>query len=150
MTAKLQLWWSPELSFVTKIGWIEFHLPTYNLLLSDKISSIFFLYCFDHLFRMNTTWRVRSSVTKLHPRCYSWRRNTKCDWFDWLWVRSPLEEMKYSSTFIFTFLRSDSKAKSQRWVPPFDSGKSFCRPCCVRDTAWSRFGLIWFENWTYQ
>ena len=30
---------------------------------------------------------------------------------DWLWVRSPLEEMKYLLKCIFPFLRSDIEAK---------------------------------------
>ena len=30
---------------------------------------------------------------------------------DWLWVRSPLEEIKYLFTFIFSFLRSDVSAE---------------------------------------
>ena len=30
---------------------------------------------------------------------------------DWLWVRYPLEEVKYSFTFIFSFLRSGAEAK---------------------------------------
>ena len=35
------------------------------------------------------------------------QRSTKCDCkTDWLWVRSPLEEMEYLFTFIFLFLRS--------------------------------------------
>ena len=34
----------------------------------------------------------------------SWRWGTKCDCkTDWLWVRSPLEEMKYFLKFIFPF-----------------------------------------------
>ena len=42
----------------------------------------------------------------------SWRRGTKCDCrIDWLWVRSPLKEMKYLFTFIFSFLRSGVEAK---------------------------------------
>ena len=28
---------------------------------------------------------------------------------DWLWVRSPLEEMKYLFTFVFSFLRSGAE-----------------------------------------
>ena len=36
----------------------------------------------------------------------SWRNGTRCDCkTDWLWVRSPLEEMKYLLKFIFPFLR---------------------------------------------
>ena len=30
---------------------------------------------------------------------------------DWLWVRSPLEEIKYTFKFIFSFLRSGVEAK---------------------------------------
>ena len=42
----------------------------------------------------------------------SWRRGIKCDCkIDWLWVRSPLEEMKYLLKFIFPFLRSGVEAK---------------------------------------
>ena len=42
----------------------------------------------------------------------SWRRDTKCDCkTDGLWVRSPLEEMKYLLKFIFPFLRSGVEAK---------------------------------------
>ena len=40
-------------------------------------------------------------------RCQSWRRGTKCDCKNvWLWVRSPLEEIKYLFKFIFPFFRS--------------------------------------------
>ena len=40
------------------------------------------------------------------------RRGTKCDCiFDWLWVRSPLEDMRYLLTFIFSFLRAGVEAK---------------------------------------
>ena len=42
----------------------------------------------------------------------SWRSGTKCGCkTDWLWVRSPLEEMKYLLKFIFPFLRSGVEAK---------------------------------------
>ena len=42
----------------------------------------------------------------------TWRRGTKCDCkIDWLWVRSPLAEVKYLFTFIFSFLRSGVEAK---------------------------------------
>ena len=45
-------------------------------------------------------------------RGQSWRSRTKCDCkTDWLWVRSPLEEMKYLLKLIFPFLRSGVKAK---------------------------------------
>ena len=84
----------------------------------------------------------------------SWRRGTKRDCkTEWLWVRSPLEEMKYLLKFIFPFLRSGVEAKARRWVLPLntqclqnlaESGDrsvltigSLCLPCFVRDTAWS-------------
>ena len=47
-----------------------------------------------------------------HNRGQSWRKGTKCDCkIDWLWVRLLLEEVKYSFTFIFSFLRSGVEAK---------------------------------------
>ena len=43
---------------------------------------------------------------------FGWRSSTKCDCkIDWLWVRSPLEKMKYVLKFIFPFLRSGVEAK---------------------------------------
>ena len=75
---------------------------------------------------------------------------TKCYYkTDWLWVRSPLEELKYLLKFIFPFLPSGVKAKrgvefSHSIRNPAESGKrsvltlgSLCLPCCVRDTSWS-------------
>ena len=39
-------------------------------------------------------------------------RGTNCDYkIDWLWVRSPLEEIKYLFSFIMSLLRSDVEAK---------------------------------------
>ena len=71
---------------------------------------------------------------------------------DWLWVRSPLEEVKYLFKFIFPFLRSGVETK--RGVEFCHSTRnasrirgeeseersvltlgSLCLPCCVRDTA---------------
>ena len=102
-------------------------------------------------------WFVNNSFVEIIMLCIvqlcrgpSWRSGTKCDCkTDWLWVRSPLEEMKYLLKFIFPFLRSGVEAK--RGVPPLnpqylqnsaESGKwsvltlgSLCLPCCVRDTA---------------
>ena len=55
---------------------------------------------------------------------------------EWLWVRSPLDEMKYLLKFTFPFLRSGLKAKR---------GVEFCHSTCsVRDTAWRWFNLIIF------
>ena len=42
----------------------------------------------------------------------SWRSGTRCDCkTDWLWVRSPLKEMKYLLKFISAFLRSGVEIK---------------------------------------
>ena len=42
----------------------------------------------------------------------SWRSGTRCDCkTDWLWVRSPLEEMKYLLKLIFPFIRSSVEVK---------------------------------------
>ena len=82
---------------------------------------------------------------------------TKCDCkIDWLWVRSPLGEVKYLFTFIFSFLRSGVEAKrgfefcnlyASHAMPPEFGGKlgtvclntRFPLPhtvgYCVRDTA---------------
>ena len=48
----------------------------------------------------------------IEKRGQSWRSGTEdyCK-TDWLWVRSPLEEMKYLLKFIFPFLRSGVEAK---------------------------------------
>ena len=44
---------------------------------------------------------------------------------DWLWVQSPLEEMKYLFTFIFSSLRSGFEAK--RGVEFRHSTRNACR-----------------------
>ena len=50
------------------------------------------------------------------------RRGTKCDCkTDWLWVRSPFEEVKYLFKFIFPFLRSGLKEKTRRWALTFNT-----------------------------
>ena len=46
---------------------------------------------------------------------------------DWLWVRSPLEEMKYLLTFIFSLW---CRGKAQRWVPPLKT------QCLGRSGKW--------------
>ena len=67
-----------------------------------------------------------------------------------LWIRSPLEGMNYYF-LMFLFIRSGSKAKARRWVPPLntqfskysaESGQwsvlslcSLCLPCCVRHSV---------------
>ena len=55
----------------------------------------------------------------------TWCSGTKCDCkTDWLWVRSPLEEMKYLLKFIFSFLRLVSRqsatfiSTTQNSMPP--------------------------------
>ena len=86
----------------------------------------------------------------------SWRSGTRCDCkTDWLWVWSPLEEMKYLLKFIFPFLRSGVEAKrgveyshstrnASRIRQKVGNGSVLtlgflCLPSCVRDTAWSWF-----------
>ena len=85
-------------------------------------------------------------------RDQSWRSGTRCDCkTDWLWVRSPLEEMKYLLKFIFPFLRSGVEVKrgvefchstrnTSRIRQKVGNGSvltlgSLCLPCCVRDIA---------------
>ena len=48
--------------------------------------------------------KIKSSPVEA-SRGAKWR-GTKCDCKNWLWVRSPLEEVKYLLKFIFPFLRS--------------------------------------------
>ena len=56
---------------------------------------------------------------------YTSRRGTKCDCkIDCLWVRSPLEEMKYLFKFIYSFLRSGIEAKRVEFRP---STRNACR-----------------------
>ena len=45
-----------------------------------------------------------------------------------LWVRSPLEEMKYLFKYIFSFLRSGVKKKARRQVLPLNTQ-------CLRNSA---------------
>ena len=65
------------------------------------------------------------SVWYLHQWGQSWRSGTKCDCkIDWLWVRSPLEEMKYLLKFYFHFFALVSRlsaalsSASQYAMPP--------------------------------
>ena len=56
------------------------------------------------------------TIFKLHIKIEAGRgtggRGTKCACKrDWLWVRSPLEEMKYLFKFIFPFLRAGLETK---------------------------------------
>ena len=51
---------------------------------------------------MTEWWYYFISFIFISVSDQSWRRNTKCDCKrDWLWVGSPLEEMKYLFKFIF-------------------------------------------------
>ena len=74
----------------------------------------------------------------------------KCDSKRW-WVRFPLEEMR---KFIFSFLRSgvENMEFLQYSAETGDQSVlticSLCLPCCVRDTAWSRF-VIYKSGKTY-
>ena len=50
---------------------------------------------------VNEVVYLESVLSRARPG-QSWRRGTKCDCkTDWLWLRSPLEEIKYLFTFIF-------------------------------------------------
>ena len=66
--------------------------------------------------------------------CKTVQTGTKCDCkIDWLWVRSPLEDMKYLFKFIFLFLCSGVEVE-RRWVPPLNT------PCLhnfSENGAWS-------------
>ena len=51
-------------------------------------------------------------INILYYKGRSWRSGTRCDCkTDWLWVRSPPEEMEYLLKFIFPFLRSGVEVK---------------------------------------
>ena len=50
---------------------------------------------------------------------------------EWLWVRSPLEEMKYLLKFIFPFLRSGVEAKR---------GVEFCHSTRNASRIWQKVG----------
>ena len=61
----------------------------------------------------------------------SWR-GTKCGCkIDWLWVRSPLEKMKYLLKFIFLLFRSGVEDNARRWVLPLNTQ-------CLQNSAESR------------
>ena len=75
--------------------------------------------------------------TIYYIRGQSWRRGTKCDCkVNWLWVRSPLEEMKYLYKFIFSFLRSGRRrvkstalsSATQHAMPP-EFGRKWGTEC---------------------
>ena len=52
----------------------------------------------------------------------SWHSATKCDCKrDWLWIRFPLEEIKYLLKFIFPFFRSGTKVKARRCISPLNT-----------------------------
>ena len=106
------------------------------------LNKIFFHYiCFIFVIKSNI--KIRGGR--------SWRRGTKCDCnIDWLWVRSPLEEVKYLFTFIFPFFRSGVEAKrgvefrhstrsdsriNGKWERCVLTLGSLCLPYYVRDTA---------------
>ena len=62
----------------------------------------------------------------------------------WLWVRSPLQKMNYF--LLFSFLRTATKEKARRCVPPPTNSAessersiltlgSLCLICCMRDIS---------------
>ena len=63
-----------------------------------------------------------SLVYVFHWWGQSWRRGIKCDCkIDWLWVWSPLDEMKYLFIFIFPFSSLWCRGKARRRVPPLNT-----------------------------
>ena len=58
-------------------------------------------------------------------QCQSWRTTCDCK-TDLLWVRSPLEEMKYLPKFIFPFLRSGHVTQH---VKPPEFGRKWGTEC---------------------
>ena len=72
---------------------------------------------------------LKKDIDCLLPGIYaggqSWRSGTKCDCkIGWLWVRSPLEKMKYLVTFIFSEASRGAAAQSVTVKPTgcgFDS-----------------------------
>ena len=103
--------------------------------------------------RMNYYLLIFSSQ-RVTVRGQSWRRGTKSDCkIDWLWVRTPFEEVKYLFTFIFSFLRSAINTKGgvefrHSTLNASNSAKSgerrvltlglFCRHYRMRDIKWGR------------
>ena len=95
--------------------------------LHEKVSLIFLIFLLIlivfYTFHLFTMLRVRG-----HP----WRSGTKCDCKpDWLWVRSPLEEMKYLLKFIFALVPRLSAALSsatQHAMPP-EFGRKWGTEC---------------------
>ena len=85
-----------------------------------------------------------------------WRKGTKCDCkHDWLWIRTPLNEMKYLFKFKFSFLRSDVEANrgvefclpmppefSRKWATECLNNRFPLAHFSVRDTARRWFYLI--------
>ena len=96
--------------------------------------------------------KINTRFFLLRPVVAQQQRGTKCDCKTaWLWVRFPLEEMKYLLKFIFPFLRSvvedkrgvefcHSTRNASRIRQKVENGVcvtrgSLCLPCSVRDTA---------------
>ena len=81
----------------------------YLFLVCDVIYHIIYVYvqlCFFK-YKISIKYGVPSYMIG-----QSWRSGTKWDCkTDWLWIRSPLEEMQYLLKFIFPFLRSGVEAK---------------------------------------
>ena len=133
-----------------------------------------YLYFFYHLFifrcylRLDFCYYIDTFFHYYIDRGQSWHSGTKCDWkTDWLWVRSPLDEMKYLLKFIFPFLRSGvevtrgveichstrNASRIRQKVGnlvltrfPTTPPTTLCLSCCVRDTAWSWFILIYIDT----
>ena len=92
-------------------------------------------------------------------RGQSWRRGSKCDCkTDWLWVRSPLEDMKYLFKFIFPFLLTGLEAKSGVEIRHYTRNatriwrKLGIRVCGIQreaDLIWLDFYFFYYVNIVY-
>ena len=75
----------------------------YIMQMPTQVSQVGHQVGYLHIFKLIILYNIRDQ---------SWRRGTKCDCkIDQLWVRYPLEDMKYLFQFILSFLRSSVEAK---------------------------------------
>ena len=107
-----------------------------DVLISNKANLQNYMDCFlDRKPCTELTASYKSKYQLLISNVYllrgqTWR--TKCDCiFDWLCVRSPLEEMKYLLKFILPFLRSAVEAKR---------GVEFCHSTRNTSRMWQKVG----------
>ena len=88
-----------------------------------------------HCFLCSFILYVRIYLRVIFIRGQSWRRDTKRDW---LWVRSPFEEIKY----LFKFPQYSAESSKRRIL----TLGSLYLSWCVRDTPWTWFLLIFWNT----